>query len=193
MSNIDASSQWYSDVLGFETLNRVDMEERGIRQANLKRGNATIELIEIITAIYPKDILKGKAKRTQIAGYFKIGFSVSDFDKWENFLTESGVDSTRVLEKVRAENGGCAAPPDIAVTVLENYLKHDMTNSLREIKAPIHCINSDFVPTDIEAAQRYVSSFKVEIMSGVGHLLLWEDTAKFNRLLGDVIKTFESS
>lgn len=102
-------------------------------------------------------------------------------------------DSTKVLEKVRAEYGGCAAPPDIAVTVLENYLKHDMTKSLREIKAPIHCINSDFVPTDIEAAQRYVSSFKVEIMSGVGHLLLWEDTATFNRLLREVIKTFETS
>ncbi|MCH8331261.1 MAG: VOC family protein [Bacteroidetes bacterium] len=83
--NIDTSSQWYSEVLGFEILNRVNMEERGFRQANLKRGTATIELIEIDTAIYPLDILKGKAKRTQIAGYFKIGFSVSDFDKWENW------------------------------------------------------------------------------------------------------------
>jgi len=92
VSNIDASSQWYSDVLGFETLNRVDMEERGIRQENLKRGNATIELIETKTAIYPKDILEGKAKKTKIAGYFKIGFSVSDFDKWENFLTKSDVE-----------------------------------------------------------------------------------------------------
>ena len=90
--NIDTSSQWYSEVLGFEILNRVNMEERGFRQANLKRGTATIELIEIDTAIYPLDILKGKAKRTQIAGYFKIGFSVSDFDKWENFLTKSGVE-----------------------------------------------------------------------------------------------------
>jgi len=102
-------------------------------------------------------------------------------------------DSTIVLEKVSAENDGCSAPPDIAVTVLENYIKHDMTESLKEIKVPIHCINSDLVPTDAEAAKRYVSSFKVEIMSGVGHLLLWEDTATFNRLLSEVIKTFEAS
>ena len=102
-------------------------------------------------------------------------------------------DSTEVLEKVSAEFGGCAGPPDIAVTVLENYIKHDMTGSLKEIKAPIHCINSDLVSTDIEAAQRYVSSFKVEIMSGVGHLLLWEDTDTFNRLLGEIIKTFVTS
>ncbi len=102
-------------------------------------------------------------------------------------------DSTKVREKVSAELGGCAAPPDIAVAVLENYLKHDMTGSLKEIKAPIHCINSDLVPTNIEAAQRYVSSFKVEIMTGVGHVLLWEDTATFNRLLSEVIKTFETS
>ncbi len=102
-------------------------------------------------------------------------------------------DSTEVLEKVSAEFGGCAGPPDIAVTVLENYIKHDMTESLKEIKAPIHCINFDFVPTDIETAQRYVSSFKVEIMSGVGHLLLWEDTDTFNRLLGEIIKTFVTS
>ena len=102
-------------------------------------------------------------------------------------------DSTKVLEKVSTEFGGCAAPHEIAVTVLGNYLKHDMTESLKEVKAPIHCINSDLVPTDIEAALRYVSSFKVEIMSGVGHLLLWEDTDTFNRLLGEIIKTFVTS
>ena len=91
VTDIDTSSQWFSDVLGFEMLNRVDMEERGFRQANLKRGNAAIELIEINTAIYPRDILQGRTNRTQIAGFFKIGFSASDFDKWEKFLSKSGV------------------------------------------------------------------------------------------------------
>ena len=68
VSNIDTAIYWYSDKLGFEVLNRVDLVERGIKQANLKCGNTLIELIESNTSIYHKDILAGKPKTTQLAG-----------------------------------------------------------------------------------------------------------------------------
>ena len=92
VSNIDTAIYWYSDKLGFEVLNRVDLVERGIKQANLKCGNTLIELIESNTSIYPKDILAGKPKTTQLAGYFKFGFMVEDFDDWINHLMESGAE-----------------------------------------------------------------------------------------------------
>jgi len=43
VSNIDTAIYWYSDKLGFEVLNQVDLVERGIKQANLKCGNTLID------------------------------------------------------------------------------------------------------------------------------------------------------
>jgi len=197
-------TDWTMEAFGEDVVSVV--EKLGLRQVVLVGFSMGDKVIVEAARLMPERIIglvgvdnfhnvEPTLTNEQIDG-FMAPFSV-DFAGTLNAMLLSMVipnaDSTRVLEKVRAEYGGCAAPPDIAVTVLENYLKHDMTKSLREIKAPIHCINSDFVPTNVEAAKRYVSSFKVEIMSGVGHLLLWEDTAKFNQLLSEVIKTFESS
>ena len=47
VSNMDNSISWYQDKLGFEILNRFESEEMGLKQSNLKRGNALIELIEL--------------------------------------------------------------------------------------------------------------------------------------------------
>ena len=88
VSDVDTSINWYDNTLGFEVLNRVDMSERGLRQANLKHGDAALELIELSTALSPKDLLKGKPKKTKIAGLFKFGFAVNDFDEWAKFLTD---------------------------------------------------------------------------------------------------------
>ncbi|MCH8927106.1 MAG: alpha/beta hydrolase [Candidatus Marinimicrobia bacterium] len=197
-------TDWTMKAFGEDVVSVV--EKLGLEQVVLVGFSMGDKVIVEAARIMPERIIglvgvdnfhnvESKLTDEQIAG-FMAPFR-ADFAGALNAMLLSMVlpnaDSTKVLEKVRADYGGCAAPPDIAIAVLENYIKHDMTESLREIKAPIHCINSDFVPTDIEAAQRYVSSFKVEIMSGVGHLLLWEDTATFNRLLGEIVKTFEAS
>ena len=91
VSNIDTSLNWYTSQLGFEVVDRIDAPENGFRQANLKRGKAAIELIELQTTIYPAEILEGKPSRSRIAGFFKFGFTVSDFDAWVDQLNESGV------------------------------------------------------------------------------------------------------
>ncbi len=55
VSDIDSSIAWYSNGFGFEVLNKTESKERGFIQANLKRGNILIELIELNTAISLKD------------------------------------------------------------------------------------------------------------------------------------------
>ena len=197
-------TDWTMEAFGEDVVSVV--EKLGLEQVVLVGFSMGDKVIVEAARIMPERIIglvgvdnfhnvESKLTDEQIAG-FMAPFR-ADFAGALNAMLLSMVlpnaDSTKVLEKVSAEFGGCAAPPDIAVTVIENYIRHDMTESLKEIKAPIHCINSDLVPTDIEAAQRYVSSFKVEIMSGVGHLLIWEDTDTFNRLLGEIIKTFVTS
>ncbi|MDY8138234.1 VOC family protein [Aquimarina sp. 2201CG5-10] len=89
VSDIDVSIQWYEDKLGFKVRNKTEVEERGLKQANLQRADAIIELIQLKSSLSPKDILKEKPRGTFINGYFKFGFAVSDFDQWIKHLSES--------------------------------------------------------------------------------------------------------
>jgi pimeloyl-ACP methyl ester carboxylesterase len=52
---------------------------------------------------------------------------------------------------------------------------------LREVKAPIVLINSDYHPTNFAATNR--AGMRVELMSGVGHFVMLEDAETFNDLL----------
>ncbi len=85
-----------------------------------------------------------------------------------------------------------AAPREIALWALENTItfQHEILKGLRDLKAPIVTINRDYPPTDVETLQRY--GIKVLLMSGVGHFLMMEDPATFNRLLEDVIEGFRA-
>jgi len=91
VSDIDSSLAWYKHHLGFETLNRIDRPDRGFSQANLKRGKASIEIIELNSALLPDEILADRPPRTRIAGFFKFGFAVKKFDKWMAHLNATGV------------------------------------------------------------------------------------------------------
>ena len=197
-------ADWTMEAFGEDVVSVV--EKLGLEQVVLVGFSMGDKIIVEAARLMPERIIglvgvdnfqnvNQKLTDEQIDG-FLAPFRVNFAETLNSFLLSMIVPNSNskvTLEKVSAEFGGCAAPPDIAIAVIESYLKHDMTESLKEIKAPIYCINSDLVPTDIEAAQRYVSSFKVEIMSGVGHLLIWEDTDTFNRLLGEIIKTFVTS
>jgi pimeloyl-ACP methyl ester carboxylesterase len=83
-----------------------------------------------------------------------------------------------------------AAPPDIAVGALEHAVSNDdaILAALPELKAPIVAINAGYRPTDIEALEGH--GVKAILMPGVGHFLMLEDPATFNRLLGEAIEDF---
>lgn len=92
VSDLDSSINWYSNILGFEIVNKVESKERRFKQSNLKKGNALIELIELDNAVYPEDVVPNYNNKTRIVGFFKTGFLVSDFDKWIDHLTNEKVD-----------------------------------------------------------------------------------------------------
>ncbi len=85
-----------------------------------------------------------------------------------------------------------SAPPEVAISSLEEYVgaiaDKKTINVFREIKVPVICINADLWPTNIEANRRYMMSFDVKIMKGVGHFLMLERPEEFNRLLDSSIK-----
>ena len=91
VEDIEKSITWYTANLGFKTLNKVVSEESGFKQANLKRGNILIELIELKTARTLKESISNYNSKTRTIGFFKIGFQVSDFDKWIHHLKKNEV------------------------------------------------------------------------------------------------------
>jgi len=63
-------------------------------------------------------------------------------------------------------------------------------NSIKAVKVPIIAINSDMQPTDVEAFRKYAPTFKAKIIEDVGHLIMWDNTEKFNQLLEESILEF---
>ena len=92
VNDIESSISWYSNNFGFKVLNKIESEEKGFKQANLKCGNILIELIELDSSLSTKSLLKDHPKKTKIDGFFKFGFLVSEFDKWVENLRQSKVE-----------------------------------------------------------------------------------------------------
>lgn len=92
VNDIESSIKWYSNNFGFKVLNKIESEEKGFKQANLKCGNILIELIELESSLSPESLLENYSKKTKINGFFKLGFIVSEFEKWVDYLKQSEVE-----------------------------------------------------------------------------------------------------
>ncbi len=96
-----------------------------------------------------------------------------------------------LVEKIVADMS--SAPQDVGLGALEGYIdfqNNEIIQVLKEVKAPIICINADLYPTNVKANQRYAPSFKALIMSGVGHFNMMEDPETFNLLLEETVQEF---
>jgi len=77
----------------------------------------------------------------------------------------------------------CATSPEVAVTVMKQLPDWDMKAAMSAVTAPIHCINSDGMPTDAEANRRYDPDFQITIIPGVGHFMMVSQPTVFNQVL----------
>jgi len=80
-----------------------------------------------------------------------------------------------------------SAPPQVAVSAMENMFRDNAISALKELEVPIITINCDRYPIKIEENKKHVKSFEVKMMKGVGHFVMLEDPAKFNQLLQESI------
>jgi pimeloyl-ACP methyl ester carboxylesterase len=76
-----------------------------------------------------------------------------------------------------------AAPAEVALSALESLLDYDEAGALDRLEAPMRLINADRWPTDLAAARRHKPDIQLTLMPGVGHFLMLENPAEFNRLL----------
>ena len=69
----------------------------------------------------------------------------------------------------------------------------DCIGSLEAASAPIIAINGDHTNTLTDNFRKYVPSFEVKILSGTGHILMWDVTEEFNRVLEESIQDIVSA
>ena len=68
-----------------------------------------------------------------------------------------------------------------------SWRSNSLVQSLKEIKQPIICINSNRKSTNVEMARKYSDNFNVYIIEDVGHGVMVEKPDDFNYLLNNII------
>lgn len=92
VEDMERSLAWYQKVLGLSVINQIDMmQQRGFHQANLKNKGLQLELIQTNKTFGAKTLLADKPKKSKVAGFFKLGFVVEDFDRWLAWFTKHQV------------------------------------------------------------------------------------------------------
>jgi pimeloyl-ACP methyl ester carboxylesterase len=84
-----------------------------------------------------------------------------------------------------------SADPEIGINAFRNLGNYDLKSAVGQIEIPLYSISSDFWPMNLEGNKKYVKSFKLKLMPGIGHFVMLEDPEKFNKLLEEVIKELE--
>jgi len=115
------------------------------------------------------------------------GFQV-DFKKASrNYVTSMFPETSdpELVESIISDMG--SAPPRMAMEALQEVVAYDLIGEIEKIQVPIRCICSNWRPFYLETAGKYISSFKVKFMSGVGHFVMLEDPRTFNSLLDEMI------
>jgi pimeloyl-ACP methyl ester carboxylesterase len=83
-----------------------------------------------------------------------------------------------------------AAPPEIALAAMEKAMGNDgpILERLPQLTAPLVAINPGYRDNDVDGLRGY--GIETVIMPGVGHFLMLEDPAGFNRVLAETIDGF---
>jgi pimeloyl-ACP methyl ester carboxylesterase len=80
-----------------------------------------------------------------------------------------------------------SAPPQVAVSAMENMFKDNASAALKELTVPIISINCDMYPVQTAENKKQVKSFEVKMMPGSGHFVMQDNPKLFNKLLQEAV------
>ena len=156
---------------------------------------ATRRMPDRVVAIVPVDTLhnvENKVPPEQLEAVFKqleADFKGTIPNLLNQFFFSPNTPEA-VKKRIIAET--TSRPPEIAIPILKAIFSYDSAPALREVKVPIRAINADMQPTNLEVNRKYAPQFDAVIIKGTGHYPMLEDPARFNELLADVLRGFES-
>jgi len=84
-----------------------------------------------------------------------------------------------------------AAPPDVALSAMNNmmaqYITGEAAKIFDEIRVPVITVNGDMWPVNYEANRRHMVSFDAIVLKGADHFLMLNRPEQFNRALEKAI------
>ena len=96
-----------------------------------------------------------------------------------------------LVERISQDMSSAPQAVGIGAIRAEFDFLNDLTRIVKDLEAPITCINSDVEPTRAEVNRRYAPGFQAKIMSGVGHFNMMEAPDIFNALREETVKEYE--
>jgi pimeloyl-ACP methyl ester carboxylesterase len=73
------------------------------------------------------------------------------------------------------------------------WSNEDCIGALKALEVPLIAINTDNIPTAVDVFKKYVPSFEAKLLSGTGHVMMWDVTEEFNRVLEESIQEIISA
>src|SRR5215813_6262758 len=152
---------------------------------------ATRRLPDRVVAIVPVDTLHNvetkvdPAQLDQILKQLRADYKKAATGFMNQFFFSS---TTPVAVKNRIISEVTSRPPELNIAILQGILAYNSAPALREVKVPIRAINADLTPTNLEVNRKYAPQFDAVIIKGSGHYPMLEDPARFNALLGDILR-----
>jgi pimeloyl-ACP methyl ester carboxylesterase len=88
----------------------------------------------------------------------------------------------------RIVQGMLRTPRAASLGTLAADMVYSPVAALTRLRKPVAAVNSDMAPTNVAGNRRIVPSFVLKPMTGVGHFLMMEAPAEFNRVLEETIR-----
>ncbi|MBA4319280.1 MAG: hypothetical protein C0412_12840 [Flavobacterium sp.] len=101
VANIDSSINWYKKMLGFSETDKKEFSDYGMKIAFMKLNGFELELVENKKSIARTKILKDYPKESEIQGFAKLAFRVSDIETADSHLKKMGA---KYLYNLRKSN-----------------------------------------------------------------------------------------
>ena len=146
------------------------------------KGIVLVDFLQNIEAVYSKKFISSNNKSlmnlvTDLTIEKAMSFFVTNKEELGNRYISMVKDAKKIGWSESLKNAW-------------QWCNDDCVKSLQQIQAPVISINTDQSPTNVEAFQKYVPSFKAKIVTGTGHVIPWELPDEFNRLLEETIQEF---
>lgn len=144
------------------------------------RGVVGVDNFQQVDMPYTEEQIQGFLKQ------FKVDFAGTT-EPWVRSMFPEGADSA-LVDRIAGDMA--AGPPDVGVkSIIANmkWSRNEIREALKALTVPLHCINTDTRPTDVDALKELVPGYKLRLMPGLGHFIQMEDPTTFNSLLEETL------
>lgn len=156
---------------------------------------AAQQIPEIVTGLVPVDMLhdvdqtKSEDEIEQMVDvYMDLIINISEEKIRSQFVKT--VDNDLVSEFLDYYTSSSKVGWEESIRSTFKWMSDMQPEDLKNIKAPICCINSDQRIPNVDLVKQYSQKFDAKIINGIGHWVMWEAPDEFNSVLEETIQEF---